>query len=209
VQATELPQIPTGPQLLPLADAEQCERADAARNRARILEAAQRLFEEQGVDAVSMDAIAVAAGVGKGTLFRRFGDRSGLALALLNEHESAMQEQIIRGEPPLGPGISPVERLVAFGNARFRLLETHCDLLLEAERAAAAVRYDSPVYAFYRAHMTLLIREADPELDADSLADTLLAALSADVFAYRRRIREIPLERIEAAWAQLVRKLCG
>src|SRR5207249_4161704 len=47
------------------------ERADAARNRARILDAAERLFREHGVAAVSMDQIAQAAKVGKGTLFRR------------------------------------------------------------------------------------------------------------------------------------------
>src|SRR5437868_5301772 len=56
------------------------ERADAARNRARVLEAAARLFDEQGVENVSMDAIAEAACVGKGTLYRRFGDRARLAL---------------------------------------------------------------------------------------------------------------------------------
>lgn len=55
------------------------ERADAARNRAKVLAAATKLFAEEGVEAVSMDAVAAEAGVGKGTLFRRFGDKAGLA----------------------------------------------------------------------------------------------------------------------------------
>src|SRR4051794_39789351 len=67
------------------------ERADAARNRERILEAAERLFAEQGVPNVSMDDIAACAKVGKGTLYRRFGDRGGLALALLDAREAEFQ----------------------------------------------------------------------------------------------------------------------
>src|SRR3954451_3879852 len=79
-------------------------RSDAVRNRALILAAAQQLFDQKGVENVSMDAIACKAGVGKGTLFRRFGDRASLMLALLEENEAQFQESFIRGEPPLGPG---------------------------------------------------------------------------------------------------------
>jgi AcrR family transcriptional regulator len=73
------------------------ERADAARNRRRILAAAEKLFAENGVSCTSMDAIAAEAGVGKGTLFRRFGDRASLARALLSERDSGFQEAFIRG----------------------------------------------------------------------------------------------------------------
>src|SRR3954453_24235843 len=97
----------TGAQALPTIDAEPCERADAARNRRRILAAAARLFEERGVERTSMEAIASEAGVGKGTLFRRFGDRAGLVHALLDERERAFQEALIRGDAPLGPGAPP------------------------------------------------------------------------------------------------------
>jgi len=45
-----------------------------------------------------------AAGVGKGTLIPRFGDRAGLAVALLDERERELQERILSGRPPLGPG---------------------------------------------------------------------------------------------------------
>ena len=84
------------------------ERSDAARNRELILAAARRLFEEEGPAAVSMDRVAEEAGVGKGTLYRRFGDRSGLALALLDARERELQEELIRGPAPLGPGAPPV-----------------------------------------------------------------------------------------------------
>ncbi|MGH3637242.1 MAG: helix-turn-helix domain-containing protein, partial [Mycobacterium sp.] len=60
------------------------ERGDAARNRALLLDAAHRLVAERGADAVTMDDIAAAAGVGKGTVFRRFGSRAGLMMVLLD-----------------------------------------------------------------------------------------------------------------------------
>jgi Bacterial regulatory proteins, tetR family len=65
---------------------------------------------EQGVDSVTTDAVASAAGVGKGTLFRRFSDRSGVLRALMDERERAFQDSFIRGPAPLGPGASPRER---------------------------------------------------------------------------------------------------
>ncbi len=80
------------------------ERADAARNRQRILEAAGALVAEQGIEAISMDDVARAACVGTGTLYRRFGDRAGLAFALLDEQTRDFQNALISGPPPLGPG---------------------------------------------------------------------------------------------------------
>src|SRR3954467_7198654 len=107
----------TPPTELPVIGTETRERADAVRNRRRILTAAERLFAERGVDCVSMEAIAAEAEVGKGTLFRRFGDRSSLLRALLQEREARYRGASIRGPAPLGPGAPPVERVVAFGHA--------------------------------------------------------------------------------------------
>ena len=66
---------------LPLAPEVRAERIDAARNREAILEAAQRLLSAQGTESITMDKLACEAGVGKGTLFRRFGDRRRCHLA--------------------------------------------------------------------------------------------------------------------------------
>ena len=185
------------------------ERADAARNRDRILCAAARLFAERDVDEVSMDAIAAAAGVGKGTLFRRFGDRAGLLRSLLDDDETSFQEAVIRGDPPLGPGAPPVERLAAFGRARCELLERHGRMIFAAEAGERGERFSSPVYAFYRTHITTLVREADPALDAEYVAEALLAPLAADVFMYQRRRVGLDLERVCAGYRQLAERLLG
>jgi AcrR family transcriptional regulator len=190
---------------LPLLEEAPAERADATRNRARILAAAERLFADRGAACVSMDEIALAAGVGKGTLFRRFGSRAALALALLSEHESYFQESFIRGEPPLGPGACPSTRLVAFGEARLDLLAAHAEVLVAAEVGPA--RFASPPYAVHRLHVTLLLREADPDCDAEYLAELLLASLGSDIFVYLHEVRGLPLERLKAGWSELVQRV--
>ncbi len=199
---TQLPIAPSRP--LAVGGADLCERADAARNRLRILAAAARLIEERGVEQVSMEAIASAAGVGKGTLFRRFGDRGGLMHALLDERERELQDEIIRGEPPLGPGAPPAERVVAFGRRMIEHIELNGALLLAAERGTRLV---SPVYLFYRTHLTGLVREAAPDADAEYLADVLLAPLGADVHLYLRRVRGLPAERAAEGYEDLVRRV--
>jgi AcrR family transcriptional regulator len=65
-------------------------RADAERNRERLLEAARTLFAERGLD-VSMDDIARAAGVGVGTAYRRFRSRDEIVEALFDERLEQMQ----------------------------------------------------------------------------------------------------------------------
>jgi len=74
-------------------------RADARRNRERILEAARRLIARDGVRSVSLEQVATEAGVGRATLFRRFPDRASLLRALLDEHEGRLQDALLRGPP--------------------------------------------------------------------------------------------------------------
>src|SRR5215207_9999411 len=93
------------------------ERADAARNRARVLDAAGRVLAERDSRLVTMEEIAAAAGVGKATVYRRYPDVASIAIALLDEHERELQDRLLRGRPPLGPGAPPAERLTAFYGA--------------------------------------------------------------------------------------------
>jgi AcrR family transcriptional regulator len=183
------------------------ERADAARNRQRILGAAERLFARDGVACTSMDAIAAEAGVGKGTVFRRFGDRASLALAVLESSERVFQEGFIRGPAPLGPGAPPTERLVAFGRRMLDRFSDDGDLLLVTQTAGAPGRwFDTAPYAAYHTHVRLLVREAAPGLDAEYAADALLAPMSAGLILNQLQ-RGIPLVRIADGWEQIVRRV--
>jgi AcrR family transcriptional regulator len=77
-------------------------RADAERNRARILAAAAEVFAERGLDA-SLDDIAAAAGVGVGTVYRRFPDKDVLIDALFEEkinHARRLAQEALEHEDP-------------------------------------------------------------------------------------------------------------
>jgi AcrR family transcriptional regulator len=195
-------------QELPVFDsnAQPRERADAARNRLRILEAAATLVGERGIEKVSMEDVACAAGVGTGTLYRRFRDRAGLALALLDEETREFQNDLISGAAPLGPGAPATERLQAFGTGYLHLLERHADLILAAGRSEFDGR--GP-YQLYATHVAILLREAAPQLDAEACARSLMATLAPSEFTFVRFGLGWPLERVIGAWCEFVAALTG
>jgi AcrR family transcriptional regulator len=197
-----------GVESLPLLepDSRPRERADAARNRLRILAAAAELVDECGIAHVSMDDVARAACVGTGTLYRRFGDRAGLALALLDEHTRDFQDELISGPPPVGPGAPAVERLCAFGGGYLELLDRHADLLAAAVPAG---RDGSGPHQFYATHLMILLREAAPQLDAAFTAEALLATLAPAHHLRARLGLGWPLERLRDGWCGLVGALCA
>ncbi|MFN2389345.1 MAG: TetR family transcriptional regulator, partial [Actinomycetota bacterium] len=137
-------------------------------------------------------------------LYRRFKDQSGLALAVLEEKERELQESVVRGEPPLGPGVPPELRLRAFLGALIDLLDTHTELHLLSETAVRGARYRSGLYAFYRLHVELLLRDIAPTRDVAVLADQLLAPLGAELFVHLRDERGIEVDRIRTQLVSLV-----
>lgn len=187
---------------------EPCLRADAARNRARLLEAAGRLVAERGAEAVTMEAVAAEACVGKGTVFRRFGDRTGLLTALLDHSEKKFQAAFLTGPPPLGPGAPPVERLRAFGCAMLRRSADDLELQLAAEPGAGR-RFVTPARRVLRHHIEMLLRQAVPEADCDLLSHALMGQLDPALIHHLTRQCGTPLARLEAAWIDLVDRVTG
>jgi AcrR family transcriptional regulator len=187
------------------------ERGDAARNRALLLNAARRLIAERGADAVSMDDIAAAAGVGKGTVFRRFGSRAGLMMVLLDEDERASQQAFLFGPPPLGPDAPPLDRLLAFGRDRLRFAHVHHELLSAANRDPHT-RHGSLINAPFlvlRMHVRMLLASAGTTGNLDAQTDALLALLDADYVEHQLADAGQTLQTLGDAWESLARKLCG
>jgi AcrR family transcriptional regulator len=180
------------------------ERADARRNRQRILEAAAQLVEERGLDVVTMDEVAARAGVAKGTVFHRFGNRAGLAQALVDRGEQNLQEAILRGPPPLGPGAPPEERLVAFLEALLEFVVGSLDLLLVSDYDHPGQRFGTGAYRGWVWHTAVLLREAGLGDLPVGLAHTLLAPLAADLVQHRLRQGATTAE-LKAELAQLAR----
>jgi AcrR family transcriptional regulator len=191
---------------LPIAG-ERRERADAAANRVRILAAAREVLAERGAEGISLDAVAQRAGVGKGTVFRRFGDRSGLFQALLDEHLRLFQDAFMFGPPPLGPGAPPQERLATFLEGLLDLEDGELELTLALERD----RWKAPIggYIVLSLHAENLIREISPLLDAPALAQLLLNAVNVNVLRHLRQEAGMSLAQIKASARMLVAGLPG
>ena len=189
------------------------ERADAARNRLRLLAAAREMLAERGADALTMDALAERAGVGKGTVYRRFRTRAGIFHALLDDNERDFQQQVLSGAPPLGPGAPALDRLVAYGRARTRfLVENH-----GIARAALDGRELVPAGAstpMSREHIGFLLAQMKlAAADLSILATQLTAALDGPPLLYlssealaadAARI----CERLGQGWQDLVTRVC-
>jgi AcrR family transcriptional regulator len=157
-----------------------------------------------------MDALAERAGLGKGTVFRRFGTRAGIFAALLDDDEEAFQQQVLAGPPPLGPGAAPLERLIAYGRARTGFLIDHWDI------ARASLDGHQPIPAgaetpLSRVHIRVLLGQMDlGGADRDMLALQLTAALDGPLLLYLSAadLTSAPqAERIAQSWQDLVQRV--
>jgi len=192
------------PVSLPLLGEPPRERSDAARNREALLCAARRMVEAKGVEAVTMDALAEEAGVGKGTVFRRFENRAGLMAALVNDFEIDWQEAVLSGPTPLGPGAPPLERLLAMGRSRMELNLTHAQLM---EAAGWQLGRGSAADSFIAMHTRHLLGELGVRGDLQVLATALIAPLAPAVIQQQVEGEGLDLDRLHAAWADLVERV--
>ena len=190
-----------------MTPATAAERSDAARNRERLLAAAREIMQEGGAQALTMDRLAERAGVGKGTVFRRFGSRAGLLLTLLDDSEAAFQERFLFGPPPLGPGAPGLERLVAFGAARIAYVVEFGDLVLAAENASRSSRFEVPAAALWHRHIEVLLREEGFTSDPWLMAGSLGAALDPGRLLNLVRVHGITADRLAASWQDLVTRV--
>jgi AcrR family transcriptional regulator len=184
------------------------ERADATRNRLRVLAAAERLFAERGVAGVTMDDVAAAAGVGKGTLYRRFTDKGGLAVALLDERERELQQKILSGPAPLGPGAEPAERLSAFVDAYLSFVDRQLDLVLMSQTSTVGARLRTGSHLFWRQHCRYLLEQTGAP-DPAICSDVLLAGLTAEQVQHWVRVEQRPLPELAAALGRLAGALAA
>lgn len=153
------------------------ERADAARNRAAILAATERLLTAHG--RISIDHVAREAGVAKATVFHRFGSRSGLLWALIEERVRALDDAIESGPPPLGPGAPALDRLIAFFDAVVTMA-TQNVALVAGGAAPDGEPQAGPAYQAWHRHVSGLIAQCRPDLDSDLLAHMLLGGLHTE-----------------------------
>ena len=166
------------------------ERADATRNRRAILVAIEELLATHRPQDISMEQVAALAGVGKGTVFHRFGNRMGLMRALMVERAQALEQAVTSGPPPLGLGAPDRDRLLAFLDAIIEVVSRNKSLLTELAYSFAAepaaqepngqAGDDHPVYRFWHGHISALISAQRPDADAGMIAHLMLGALHSE-----------------------------
>jgi AcrR family transcriptional regulator len=169
-----------------------------------VLDVARRLFEESGVETVSMHQIAQAAGVGQGTLYRRYPHKGELCRDLLSE---TVQNFRLETEAQLAEmGDRPaIERLNAILGRYLDLMDTKTALLAAIGDACWGQRrvekFQSPGYCWAHDTLAELLAEAVANgelrpIDPSFTADAVLAALSADVYQFQRDVRGLSKQEI-------------
>lgn len=192
--------------------APRAERRDAAEHRQRILDVARDLFNTRGVDAVSMHQIAQAAGVGQGTLYRRYAHKAELCLALLGDSLARLQADVqarLAVDDPTTPALAQLDyvlaRIASFNEESIDLLGPIIEAACELRRSDI---YRKPFHRWLRQAIMALLRhgiargEVAP-LDVDYTADAVLAALAIDLYLFQRREQSYTPERILQALRRL------
>ena len=179
------------------------ERRDAAENRQRILDAAQKLFEQHGVEQVSMNQIAKEAEIGPGTLYRRYRNKGELCLDLIKDNVVICFDHI---EAYLedNQNASPFERLKGILTLFIRFRESKAQLLKGVEDSAPVNRKKpgthSPLYDELHQLFVHLFDEmtTDKTIPSSNVfrADMLLAAIRSDSYLFQRNVRGYSPEEI-------------
>ncbi|GGP47653.1 TetR/AcrR family transcriptional regulator [Streptomyces abikoensis] len=191
-----------------MPDPERRTRKDAARNRRAVLEAADALFaRSESPEDLTMADIAAAAGVGKGTLFRAFGDRAGLLRALYEARLEPVREAAESGPPPLGPATPPQERVPALLDAVLCFKLDNRRLALALEESGSGGPYRAEHYAGWHALLRSVLERIPGLPDADFTAHALLAATRADLVERLADGEGVPRERLRAQLAAYAAKV--
>ncbi|MCE6993663.1 TetR/AcrR family transcriptional regulator [Saccharothrix sp. S26] len=178
-------------------------RKDAERNRAAILATAARLIAEHGPDGFSMEDVAAAAGVGKGTVFRRFGDRDGLVRAVVDETSQSWRAEsaaLLEADD-----VPADERVITFVATLFDHVIAALPLVTALERVSSrSIACDSNSDLTHH-RLAALIAQVRPGADAEFLAHALLAQLRADVLRHLVHQCGLGVPRVRAGVISLAR----
>ncbi|MGW0425243.1 TetR/AcrR family transcriptional regulator [Streptomyces sp. NPDC003015] len=188
---------------------ERKSRKDAVRNREAVLKAADALFAcRESPEDVTMADVAAAAGVGKGTLFRAFGDRAGLLRALYEARLEPVREAVETGLPPLGPATPPQERVLALLDALlcFKLDNRRLALALEGGGVSSSP-YQPEHYERWHGMLQAVLEQIPGLTDSGFVAHTLLAATRADLVEHLAGAERVPRDKMRAQLADFAARV--
>lgn len=174
----------------------------------KILEKAYELFEEKGIDGVSMHQIAKAAGIGQGTLYRRYAHKGELCLELMLEIADKNCEKIeryleenqnepisVRLEKALEYSLDFIEEQSKWLSA---ITAPNCDDNL-------TIIYRSPIYTSRHAIFRGLLEEIPgKQLDASYVSDLIMAGIAPNLYQFLRDERGYTIDQIRENLFQAV-----
>lgn len=160
----------------------QRTRSDAQRNHRLLLDTARRLFDEHGVDAVSMTQIAQEAGVGKGTLYRNFDNKVELCYALLDEDQRELQDSTLAR---LRTQNTPTENLHWFVEQAAMFVIRNNTLLYAGAESLQAVTLELPAHMWWRQTINNLLTTLADDMDVDYLSDVFYTMLHVNTIRFQ------------------------
>lgn len=189
------------------------ERKDAVEHRKLILQTAQSLFDEHGVNSVSMHQIAKTAGVGQATLYRRYAHKGDLCSELLMDYSQRLCEHIetyLRDHA----AIPPEDRLGGLVDRFIDALEEKADMI-----ATMDARMDcEPRGNFFHTSMYLFLRDSIAGLLSEMLGDSapqsfdptltahaLICSMSPPGFFHLKQEMGYTVEQIKQGYMQMCR----
>lgn len=171
-------------------------RKDAKENQREILVGARQLFDENGVAAVSMNQIAKTLGIGAGTLYRHYANKSALCMALvyddLTDFVTSSREYLTVTDQSARTQFRYVLNLYLQFREQNMALLTAVDT--GNESAQGSYFYTSDHYQDVVAVFSRLIKMILPNLSTEESqfrADMLIAMLKSDAYAFQRRVRRM------------------
>jgi AcrR family transcriptional regulator len=167
-------------------------RSDAVKNRTLLLETAARLFAEQGVEAVTMSAIAEAAAVGKGTLYRHFENKIVLCQALLDHDQRALQDRTLARLREHG---NPLDNLHWFLVEVTEFVERNRPLLCAGVPAISTLQ--TPAHWWWHQTIRGLLAQINAPGDLDYMTDMIYVLLDIRTFNFLRDTRGYRLEWVQ------------
>ena len=190
--------------------AERKARKDAVRNREAVLAAADDLFANcESPENITMADVAAAARVGKATLFRAYGDRTGLIRALYTARLQPLAEAVEAGPPPLGTETPPRERILAVLDALLCFKLENRRLALALEEGGSGSPYQGAGYAKWHGLLKAMLEQIPGLDECDFAAHALLAAIRADLVEHLAGPENVAPETIRAQLALFVSRVIG
>jgi AcrR family transcriptional regulator len=172
------------------------ERRDAVEHRRLILKTAQSLFDQHGVDSVSMHQIAKSAGIGQGTLYRRYNHKSELCFDLMKETFRGFMEEV-DSYLEEAQGLPVRDRLEAVIRKVFRFLEDNSHWMGVIQRQTMCSEdqtsaYDSQPYQYLHSVFRKLLEEGIGEnqcraVNPEFSAHAFINSMSPDLLMYLQK----------------------